>query len=122
MLLPADKYPEEVEHLIHEFPNLYISFTPELCSGKYAGITRENALDLAVKIPHRIVLGTSVRGTFEKPPPEEFGESSYAEQLKVLKYFADQIETRQARRLLPRCATAPRARSTTCRCPRIQTR
>ena len=40
-------YPAVVKGLIDKYPNLYISFTPELVSGKYAGITREKALELA---------------------------------------------------------------------------
>jgi len=87
-------YPDVLKGLMAKYPNLYLSFTPELVAGKFKGITREVALDLAENFPHRIVLGTTVRGTFQTPPPSEFGEMSYAEQVKLLKYFGDQIETR----------------------------
>jgi len=86
-------YPEMVKMLIKKFPNLYLSFGPELVMGKVMGISREDCLKLAEELPHRIVLGTTSRGLFEKKPSEAFGEVPYAEQCKALKYFADQIET-----------------------------
>ena len=88
------KYKEVLTNLLGNHPNLYISFTPTLCKGGYAGITRENALELAELLPGRIVLGTTVRGCFLGTPSEAFGDMSYAEEVKILKYFADQIETR----------------------------
>jgi len=87
-------YLQILKALVEKHSNLYISFTPALCAGKYGGITREMALELAEKLPGRIVLGTTVRGLFEKKPPEAFGEASYEEECKILKYFADQIHTR----------------------------
>ena len=70
-------YPDVLKGLMAKYPNLYLSFTPELVAGKYKGITREVALELAENFPHRIVLGTTVRGTFQTPPPTEFGESTH---------------------------------------------
>ena len=75
-------YVEIVKKLLSDHPNLYISFTPTLCAGKYQGITRENALDLAEQCPGRIVLGTTVRGCFLTAPSEAFGDMSYAEEVK----------------------------------------
>ena len=83
-----------VKQLVNDYPNLYISLTPQLVAGQYKGITREDALKLAEELPGRVVLGTMVRGTFAEPPPAEFGEMSYEEECMHLKKFADQIETR----------------------------
>ena len=52
------------------------------------------AITLAEKYPERIVLGTTVRGTFLEPPSKEFGEDSYEIETAHLKKFAAQIETR----------------------------
>ena len=90
-------YVKVLKGLLAEHSNLYISFTPALCSGAYQGITREDALKLAEELPGRIVLGTTVRGCFVGTPSEAFGDKSYAEEVKALKYFADQIETRSGK-------------------------
>ena len=87
-------YIKEVKSLLSQYPNLYISFTPELVSGKYSGITRENALELAESLPGRVVLGTTVRGLFTVPPPAAFGDMSYAEECGHLRRFADDLEER----------------------------
>lgn len=54
-----------------EHPNLYVSFTPELVSGKYDGLSRREALRLAKELPHRIVSAqccTSTCGTNQLHP------------------------------------------------------
>jgi len=87
-------YAAVLKNLISKYPNLYISFTPELVAGMYSGITREDALEIAEALPGRVVLGTTVRGIFMADPPKEFGEMSYTTQIGHLSKFADQIQTR----------------------------
>jgi hypothetical protein len=43
-------YPEMVKMLIKKFPNLYLSFGPELVMGKVMGISREDCLKLAEEL------------------------------------------------------------------------
>jgi hypothetical protein len=85
-------YASIVESLLARFPNLYISFTPELVAGRLTGITKEDALELATHLAGRVMLGTTVRGVFTVAPPEGFDQISYADEVKLLRDFADEIE------------------------------
>jgi len=89
-------YVELVKKLCAKHKNLFLSFTPEIITGKVMGISREDALQLAEaeETKNRIVLGTTARGLFGATPNEAFGEATYSEQCAALKYFSDQIETR----------------------------
>ena len=57
-------YLDKLVELVKKYDNLYISFTPDLVRGKYTGISREDALNLAEELPGNIVLGTTARGHF----------------------------------------------------------
>jgi len=101
------EYIDIVKKLVSTHSNLYLSFTPDMVTGKVMGISREAALEIAESCPHRVVLGTTVRGLFKTAPPAAFGEAAYGEQCKALTYFADQIETRAG----PGVATSLRYRT-----------
>ena len=88
-----DGYPGVVHALLAEHPNLYISLTPELISGKYDGLSRSDCLKLAKELPHRVVLGTTARGIFEGKPPGAFMMTSYADEVKALAEFATVVES-----------------------------
>ena len=89
-------YLAKLVELVKKYDNLYISFTPDLVRGKYTGISREDALNLAEELPGNIVLGTTARGYFATANKDlkDFGEMSYEDQCKELTKFADQIELR----------------------------
>ena len=85
-------YNKVLHALLMENPNLYISLTPELVSGKFPGLSREDMHQLVAEMPTRIVLGTTVRGLFQNPPPAAFGEMDYKMQVDALNKFAAEVE------------------------------
>ena len=87
-----DGYSGVLRALLAEHPNLYVSFTPELISGKYDGLSRPEAFKLAKELPHRIVLGTEARGVFAGEPERCFGQMTYADECKALVEFAELVE------------------------------
>ena len=87
------EYYDTLMAVMSKHDNLYISLTPELCAGKFSGLSREKVLEIAKAMPERCCLGTMVKGVFEASPPEAFGEMNYTAQTEALTYFAQQIET-----------------------------
>ena len=85
-------YSEVLRAMLKKHPNLYISFTPEICSGKLKGITREDAMAIAAAYPTQCCVGTMIRGLFETPPPAAFGELSYSDEVQVLHGFVNEVQ------------------------------
>ena len=102
-----DEYSNALTALMSRHGNLYISLTPELIAGKLV-VPGEFALELACTHPERVLIGTTPSyGRFSTPPPEEFGDMSYREQVETLRAFVSRVaEDPRGGRLAAECVVS----------------